>query len=57
MTAIINELDDLEVGLKTQMSMGQDAKRHPRLPLLMNHNEFVKHTFELVELNLNQMFS
>ena len=55
--SILNDLDELETGLDTQMSMGKDAKRHPRLQLLRSHNEFVKNTFELVEQNLNQMFS
>ena len=53
---ILNELDELEVGLETQMTMGQDAKRHPRLPLLMRHNEFVKNIFERVQQNLNQTY-
>jgi hypothetical protein len=54
---ILDELDELEIGLETQMSIGLNAHRHPRLPLLMSHNEFVKNTFQLVQQNLNQIFS
>ncbi|KAL7480410.1 hypothetical protein ACHAW6_006100 [Cyclotella cf. meneghiniana] len=52
---LINELDELEIGLLTQIDQGRDANRHPRLPLLMRHNEFVKRTLENVEQNLGNM--
>ena len=54
---LVDELDDLEIGLSTKMHLGQDADLHPRLPLLMRHNEFVKDTIESVEKNLDNMFS
>jgi hypothetical protein len=52
---LINELDELEIGLLTQIDQGRDANRHPRLPLLMRHNEVVKGTLENVEQNLGNM--
>jgi len=54
---ILNELEELGLGLDTQVAQGQDASRHPRLPLIMNHNEFVRNTFELVLQNLDNIFS
>jgi hypothetical protein len=53
----INELDELGMGLETQIAQGQDAKRHPRLPLIMRHNEFVKVTFDNVRQNLDNMIA
>eukprot|EP00584_Thalassiosira_punctigera_P021845 CAMPEP_0172573862 /NCGR_PEP_ID=MMETSP1067-20121228/136410_1 /TAXON_ID=265564 ORGANISM="Thalassiosira punctigera, Strain Tpunct2005C2" /NCGR_SAMPLE_ID=MMETSP1067 /ASSEMBLY_ACC=CAM_ASM_000444 /LENGTH=448 /DNA_ID=CAMNT_0013366481 /DNA_START=977 /DNA_END=2323 /DNA_ORIENTATION=- len=38
-----------------QLTYDQTSGRHPRLPLIMRHNEFVKNTFALVQQNLNQM--
>jgi len=54
---LVNTLDELEIGIETQITRGQDAKRHPRLPLLMKHNEYVKTIFELVQQNLDNMIS
>jgi hypothetical protein len=56
--SLINELEELEIGLLTQSEMGQDSERHPRLPLLKRHNEFVKNVFDSIEVALgNMMFS
>jgi len=52
---IVNELDELSLGLETQMAQGEDAVRHPRLPLILKHNGFVSTTFELVQTNLDNM--
>lgn len=52
---ILNELDELGIGLEIQMAQGQDAQLHPRLPLIMRHNEFVKRTFEDVQKLLDNM--
>lgn len=52
---LMNELEELEIGLVTQVDMGQDSGKHPRLPLLMRHNEFVKDIFENVETALGNM--
>ena len=54
---LINELEELEIGLLTQLDQGQDAMRHPRLKILMEHNEFVKKIFDNVEKGLNAMLS
>ena len=53
---LINELEELEIGLLTQLDQGQDAMRHPRLKILMEHNDFVKQIFDNVEKGLNAMF-
>lgn len=34
---------------------GKDWNEHPRLPLILRHNEFVKTTFQNVKLNLDPM--
>lgn len=44
------ELEEL-----SQNSWNKDVQRHPRLPLIMSHNEFVKNTFERVQQNLDNM--
>jgi len=54
---ILNELDELGIGLETQIAQGQDKKRHPRLPLIMRHNEFVKGTFDNIRQNLDNMYA
>mmetsp|Transcript_12876 Transcript_12876/g.27335 ORF Transcript_12876/g.27335 Transcript_12876/m.27335 type:complete len:465 (+) Transcript_12876:87-1481(+) len=54
---ILNEVEELGIGLETQVDQGKDRERHPRLPLLMRHNEFVKNTFELVQQNMDTMVS
>jgi hypothetical protein len=52
---LVTELEDLEIGIETQVRLGRDAFRHPRLPLLRRHNEFVKGYFEVVQKNLQSM--
>mmetsp|Transcript_2760 Transcript_2760/g.5002 ORF Transcript_2760/g.5002 Transcript_2760/m.5002 type:complete len:450 (-) Transcript_2760:130-1479(-) len=47
---LMNELDEL-----SENSWRKDVKRHPRLPLLMRHNEFVRNTLELVQQNLDNI--
>jgi len=54
---ILNELEELGIGLETQIRNGQDKRRHPRLPLIMRHNEFVKGTFDNVRQNLDNMYA
>lgn len=44
---IIDELNDLSL-----LSWREFARRHPRLPLLERHNEFVLDIFDLVLQNL-----
>ena len=44
------ELEEL-----SENSWRKDIERHPRLPLIMAHNEFVKNTFERVQENLDNM--
>ena len=34
---------------------GKDYNEHPRLPLILRHNEFVKNTFLMVKANLDPM--
>ena len=34
---------------------GKDWNEHPRLPLILRHNEFVRSTFENVKLKLDPM--
>lgn len=50
---LVNELDELELGLEIQAKQGQDADRHPRLPLILRHNQFVSDTLDLVQKNLD----
>ena len=52
---LINELDELGLGLEIQVAQGQDSERHPRLPLIMRHNQFVSDTFERVKQNIDNM--
>ena len=54
---ILNELEELGIGLETQIAQGQDKTKHPRLPLIQRHNEFVKVTFDNVRLNLDNMLA
>lgn len=35
--------------------VGKDVNEHPRLPLIMRHNEFVKETFQRVQARLQEM--
>lgn len=45
----LESLDALE-----KKSWGKDVSEHPRLPLILSHNEFVKQTFLKVQSNLSQ---
>jgi hypothetical protein len=33
----------------------KDPRTHPRVPVILKHNEFVKETFQRVKANLDQM--
>lgn len=50
---LINELDELSESSVWR----KDMERHPRLPLLMRHNMFVKSTFESVQQQLDTIIS
>ena len=52
---LVNELDELEIGIETQSKFGSHAHRHPRLPLLRRHNMYVKTILERVQENLSNM--
>ncbi len=47
---LVNELKEL-----SKNYWKKDVSRHPRLPLLMRHNDFVKNTFERVQQQLDHM--
>lgn len=55
MDFLVNELEELEIGIATQALQGSHFYKYPRLPLLMKHNGFVKDIFERVQLNLESM--
>jgi len=44
-------LDQLQA--LSNKAIGKDVNEHPRLPLILNHNEFVKNTFLNVKANLD----
>jgi hypothetical protein len=46
------ELEEL-----SEFSWKKDINRHPRLPLLLRHNEFVRSIFEVVQQNLDPVSS
>ncbi|CAJ1963221.1 unnamed protein product [Cylindrotheca closterium] len=46
----LQQLDDLQA-----KSAGKDYNEHPRLPLILKHNEFVRETFLRVKANLDPM--
>lgn len=46
-------LKDLEE--LTQIAITKDPQEHPRIPLILRHNEFVKTTFLTVQQRLQQM--
>lgn len=46
----LKQLDDLQA-----KSAGKNFDEHPRLPLILRHNEFVKETFLRVKANLDPM--
>lgn len=48
---LVNELDELS----ESNIWKKKNESHPRLPLLMEHNEFVRKTFYLVQENLSAM--
>ena len=47
---LVNELDEL-----SENHWRRDRDRHPRLPLILAHNEFVKETFLRVQDNIDSM--
>jgi len=47
---LVNELDEL-----SENSWRKDIERHPRLPLLMRHNEYIRDGFEKVQQNLDNI--
>jgi len=58
---ILNELEELATWQQSVQDKERhadlDATRHPRLPLIKRHNEFVKYSFQLVQQNLDAMVS
>mmetsp|Transcript_34159 Transcript_34159/g.50193 ORF Transcript_34159/g.50193 Transcript_34159/m.50193 type:complete len:433 (-) Transcript_34159:80-1378(-) len=48
--SFLTQLDEL-----SEKSYGQDPSEHPRLPLILRHNEFVKTTFLAVKDRLDDM--
>jgi hypothetical protein len=48
----LKQLDELSA-----KSVGKDYNEHPRLPLILRHNEFVKETFLKVKANLDPMLA
>jgi len=53
---LLNELEELGMGLEIQKNQGRDAIRHPRISLILCHNEFVKKTLDAVQWNLDSTF-
>ena len=51
---LVNELDELSENSWKRTFRKGDI-RHPRLPLLLRHNEFVRTTMELVQEKLDDM--
>lgn len=49
---LLNQLEELGLGLEIQRGQGLDANLHPRLKLIMRHNEFVRNTLEVVRRTL-----
>ncbi|KAL3932595.1 MAG: hypothetical protein SGBAC_010779 [Bacillariaceae sp.] len=56
-TALKNHVDSFLQQLEdlSSKSFGKDYDEHPRLPLILRHNEFVKETFLKVKANLDPM--
>ena len=50
---LLDELEELALGLEIQRGQGRDAALHPRMSLIMRHNEFVRDTLEAVRRNLD----
>lgn len=53
---LMNELDDLSES-SWRKTFRKDNHRHPRLPLILRHNNFVREIFELVQQHLDGMAS
>ena len=53
---LMNELDDLSES-SWRKTFRKDQNHHPRLPLILRHNNFVREIFALVEQNLDGMSS
>ena len=49
---LVNELDELSESSNWRK---KDMDRHPRLPLLTKHNEYVRTILDLVQENLDAM--
>ena len=53
---LVNELEDLSES-SWRKTFRRDRDSHPRLPLLLRHNNFIIEIFELVRQNLDGMAS
>lgn len=51
---LMNELEDLSES-SWRKTFRKDRDSHPRLPLLLRHNNFLRVIFELVQQNLDGM--
>lgn len=56
LAALRNHVDTFLVQLDelTAKADGKDVNEHPRLPIILGHNAFVKETFLAVKANLDQ---
>ena len=56
LASLRNHVDSFLVQLDelSAKAVGKDFNEHPRLPLILRHNEFVKDTFLTVKANLDQ---
>lgn len=56
-TQLKNHVDTFlsQLDILSAKADGKDLNEHPRLPLILSHNEFVKSTFLLVKSNLDPM--
>ncbi|CAJ1964975.1 unnamed protein product [Cylindrotheca closterium] len=56
LTALRNHVDGFLMQLDelSAKAQGRDLNVHPRLPLILQHNQFVRETFLRVQANLNQ---
>ena len=54
MTALQNHIETFlrDLDVLSNKGIGKDISQHPRLPLIMQHNEFVKQTFLAVRSSL-----
>ena len=53
---LVNELEDLSES-SWRKTFRKDRDNHPRLPLLLKHNNHIREIFELVQQNLDDMSS